>query len=945
MDSYRPSHKNPIHDMPPHPPLPEMPPLTQWISRPQRLPQAPYPGGDSWRPQQPHSNIPSRNDFTFRNNSSAPQYPQDNDRYGPARNGMRRMNRARPRGHMSNNPSRTSRWATAARPLLSSKRGSSPEPLLAETTAQNQVQRFLPAEDISDSGEEDMDESNSEDELAVNQDSLQGFIAQPEGVFIVSELDQPEETLEPPAKRRATGPVKDSKQEASVPKWSNPDPYTVLPPVDESQRRRRDVVKIIRKARITAEKETATENQVAANDDFISFGFGGDKLSGNKSRSSSPPESGHGHHPGVPGVSSGPRSFSHLNNLHGTYTNGAPGASDIRPSANNFGPPPDFKGEPRAKLERNMTRQDFNPDQAEALGNRKRTHEDEIKGEAIRVPVKGKKPTPNGSLLQEWRPRGNADSTPWLIVDHRATKNSGFRLHKEVCDFYEFVRPQKYEQFIREDLLQRLQTVIGKQLPECSIHCFGSFAAAMYLPNADMDLVIISKTFRTSGLRVACQSSTQMHKFAHYLQQIGMAERGSVEVIPSAKVPLVKFVDQMTGIRVDVSFENETGLIANDTFNDWKRHFPAMPILTTVIKQFLMMRGLNEVVNGGLGGFSVTCLVTSLLQNLPRVQSGEVVPEQHLGEMLLEFLDLYGNQFDLDRTGISMNPPGYYDKQAAMRNNPGKGVYREKLFKLAILDPNNPNNDISGGSRNVGQIFDLFSQAYDEIMKAMKSQNGMNLLDWVIGGDYSNFTVQRQRLQRLYKARWGSPEPAAQARQIIPSQPLNTLADGTIGGGFEENIMSTTLPVNVFSNPLDPNITLQPKEKRPKPNRSKRNQKQMKEAPNTCTSNLQRDEELVGVPLRNARCRAGLLKEKFPSVAGEIPGAISNQERQTLTKRFMAAKLVPQANKKVDGLSARQTMLRKVDKGMGGKPTSKKTKKPNPVQTLGNSNKVPITIG
>lgn len=236
------------------------------------------------------------------------------------------------------------------------------------------------------------------------------------------------------------------------------------------------------------------------------------------------------------------------------------------------------------------------------------------------------------------------------------------RLHKEICDFHEFVRPQRHEQIIREDLLQRLQKAVKKQLPDCALYCFGSFAAEMYLPNADMDLVVISSTFRSSGRRVACQTQNHMHQFAHHLEQAGVATRGSTQVIFKAKVPLVKFVDHMTGIQVDVSFENETGLVANETFNAWKHQFPAMPILTTLIKQFLKMRGLSEVVNGGLGGFSVTCLVTSLLQNLPRVQSGEVIPEQHLGEILLEFLDLYGNQFDLGRTGISMNPPGYYDK-------------------------------------------------------------------------------------------------------------------------------------------------------------------------------------------------------------------------------------------------------------------------------------------
>lgn len=177
-----------------------------------------------------------------------------------------------------------------------------------------------------------------------------------------------------------------------------------------------------------------------------------------------------------------------------------------------------------------------------------------------------------------------------------------------------------------------------------------------------MDVVIISEEYRTLGQKVICQSNSSMRRFGSYLQTSQFAEEDSIEVITGAKVPLIKFVDRETAIRVDVSFENQTGLIANDTFNTWKSRFPAMPILVTLIKQFLMMRGLNEVVNGGLGGFSVTCLVTSLLQNMPRVQIGEFIPEQHLGEILIEFLDFYGNQLDITRTGIRMNPPEYFDK-------------------------------------------------------------------------------------------------------------------------------------------------------------------------------------------------------------------------------------------------------------------------------------------
>lgn len=224
------------------------------------------------------------------------------------------------------------------------------------------------------------------------------------------------------------------------------------------------------------------------------------------------------------------------------------------------------------------------------------------------------------------------------------------------------MRPQEYEQELREDLLDRLQVMITSQFHRCRVYCFGSFAAGIYLPNADMDVVVISESFRVSGVKVACQNAGHMHRFATYLRRSGVAEADSVVVIVSAKVPLIKFVDQITGIRVDMSFENQTGLTANDTFTAWKRQYPAMPIIVTLIKQFLLMRGYNEVVHGGLGGFSVTCLVTSLMQNMPRIQSGELIPEQHLGEILIEFLDLYGNRFDIARTGITMNPPGYFDK-------------------------------------------------------------------------------------------------------------------------------------------------------------------------------------------------------------------------------------------------------------------------------------------
>ena len=547
--------------------------------------------------------------------------------------------------------------------------------------------KYMNPEDLSDSSEEEMDVSDSDREG--------GEICQ---VGLDGNADGT--ATEPPTKRLAIGAVE--KGEGAEPRWSNPDPYYVLPPVDEAlARKRKDPVKQIRKSRKMAEEKASEEkatrekngeenttvektvdvkatevNQVAANDDFISFSIddGNDVIKKDMSVSDEDSEEGG---VAVLGPPAGPRHATAIRNgldippepqnilserEHATDRGTAP-TLNIGPAS-----PPlptqiilDTPNEAdQASVPYEFVEISADPDPS--LGNRKRTYDDGIKGSSKTLRKRGKGDTPSGSLLEDWIPDRGTNPTPWLKRSEYITSHPGFRLHKEMCEFYDFVRPQKYEQVVREELLRRLQAAVKREMPRCGVHCFGSFAAGLYLPNADMDVVILSDSYCARGEKAVCQTNTKMRKFGEFITRCGIAQPGSVEVIFGAKVPLVKFVDRITSIKIDMSFENDSGVIANKTFSAWKQEFPAMPVLVTIVKQFLMMRGLNEVMNGGIGGFSVTCLIISLLQNMPRVQTGELIPEEHLGELLIEFLDFYGNRFDISRTGIMMNPPGYFDK-------------------------------------------------------------------------------------------------------------------------------------------------------------------------------------------------------------------------------------------------------------------------------------------
>lgn len=189
------------------------------------------------------------------------------------------------------------------------------------------------------------------------------------------------------------------------------------------------------------------------------------------------------------------------------------------------------------------------------------------------------------------------------------------------------------------------------------LKAFGSYAVGLYLPIADMDLVFLTRKFRPGTVPSKEESRRLVSNFARFLKQRQIARPGSVYAIRGAKVPIIKFIDSVSGLKVDLSFDNDSGLAAIETFQKWKQAYPAMPIISSVVKQYLMIRGLNDVATGGLGGFSIICLVTSLLQHLP-------APKQppNLGQVLVEFFNLYGNLFDRNAVVIRLDPPAYLDK-------------------------------------------------------------------------------------------------------------------------------------------------------------------------------------------------------------------------------------------------------------------------------------------
>nr|OQO25986.1 hypothetical protein B0A51_07703 [Rachicladosporium sp. CCFEE 5018] len=559
----------------------------------------------------------------------------------------------------------------------------------------------------------------------------------------------------------------------SVPKWSNPDVYTALPCPETLGAPKKDIVQQIRKAKLDAASARASSNAVTQNDDFISFDDF-EMPPTKRARSGSFHED---------------QSRTDDEQFMAKTPAFAPSFTPIDATAlasapiiiKDDGPPPPPAGiaiptkSELTALSKKSTRKPcqvglkVQPFDLTGLGpghdskhltgphNKKRKRQD--RNERV-----------YGDIVAEWEAEPGQPSTPWCTVDHTRTVNTGLRLHKEICDFYEFVKPRDFEQDARTDLVLRIQKHLrayGPNTRDAEVRCFGSFAAGLHLPTADMDLVAMSPTFIRSGQRDLARSNTALRKIGEYMRNI--AQNSEVACVIGAKVPLVKFVDRITGVKVDLSFENNSGSNAVVTFSDWKERYPAMPVLVSVVKQMMLMREMNEVFSGGIGGFTTICLVTNLLQTMPEIQAGAMDATQNYGEVLMKFLDYYGNRFDINSVGLLMEPPYHFRKGIDWQ------PFKTLPDRLTIVDPNRPENDIAGGSRKINDVLECFRSMYNVLQRQIAAIDSgkdrtASMLDCVIGGNYDQVLVQRQRLQD-YSEAFGKPKAGALLAPVRQAPP------------------------------------------------------------------------------------------------------------------------------------------------------------------------------
>eukprot|EP00834_Sanchytrium_tribonematis_P004409 NODE_216_length_12483_cov_2.137516.p4 type:complete len:475 gc:universal NODE_216_length_12483_cov_2.137516:8265-6841(-) len=268
-------------------------------------------------------------------------------------------------------------------------------------------------------------------------------------------------------------------------------------------------------------------------------------------------------------------------------------------------------------------------------------------------------------------------------------------LTKEIIAYAEFIKPSEAELKIREHIMSILQDLVKSLFKDASLHAFGSTATKTVLAKGDIDLVILNKVSQkdvVSGTLRKLHSHLRRHK-----------EFIKVQLIDKAKVPIVKFVHQMSGISVDISCDQSNGITAANSMNAILKDRPFHPLLY-VLKSLLRQHNLNEVRTGGIGSFALTIMLAGFLNSHPIASNPGFDMTANLGVMLLEFLECYGKNINSRYCGVSLN--GFINNS-------------ENSSRLLVRDPDMKSNNVTGGSFSIYSVKAALHLAFIQLTDAI----------------------------------------------------------------------------------------------------------------------------------------------------------------------------------------------------------------------------------
>ncbi|KAL7673767.1 hypothetical protein ACOME3_000049 [Neoechinorhynchus agilis] len=318
----------------------------------------------------------------------------------------------------------------------------------------------------------------------------------------------------------------------------------------------------------------------------------------------------------------------------------------------------------------------------------------------------------------------NIVSAPWLAhsTDRQfgLCRNRRFRLfhsmgpaidqlHVEIVRFYEYMTPTMRENELRESVASKYMAMISLMRAVEHVDAVGSYSTRLCFPTSDIDLVVLVKSGEEDGF---------LEGLENYLINENDVPKNCIHLI-NARVKIIRIKDPKSGISVDnrgMSVSVESFFTEIPPNLEYLRFYPDVKYILFVVKHILAESNLNRPYRGGLGSYAIFLMVTHFMMR----EYGPVFQSLlNLGEVLLRFLDFYGNRFDHSAYKLE-----FVERQGAVFS-----VSDCVNQHLSIRDPIDSLNDVGNCSFK-----------YNEV-KSKLAWTSKRLLDQIYAFDNNQFSV------------------------------------------------------------------------------------------------------------------------------------------------------------------------------------------------------------
>ncbi|KAF9109082.1 hypothetical protein BGX27_008023 [Mortierella sp. AM989] len=201
-------------------------------------------------------------------------------------------------------------------------------------------------------------------------------------------------------------------------------------------------------------------------------------------------------------------------------------------------------------------------------------------------------------------------------------------MDQQISDRHLNILPTQDITNLRIQFLERLQQMFNEEYPDegLVLKPFGSFITGLGSKSSDLDICVVCSSCQPFNARYSVQY------IARFLIRNNMKD---VIAIADAKVPIVKFKDNLTGIACDMNVHYPLGIYNSQLIRSYLDIDERLGRFLFVLKDFAKIHGIVDASAGFLSSYAYTIMAIVFFQDqkgnaiLPRLQLKSAQPRPY----------------------------------------------------------------------------------------------------------------------------------------------------------------------------------------------------------------------------------------------------------------------------------------------------------------------------